>query len=301
MAEMRAAVESSQVRSPPTPAATPGLPGKSKSVSTFGIGKVFNTARPTSTIIVPTSSAVVSLPLNIALVAALLVAIKTSGGTTQEGIFRLSGSSSSVKLIYEMMVASSSPDLSGCDPNDLASALKMYLRELSSPLIPFVCYANLISSVQGPGKIDQESLKQALALVPPENRSVLRILIAFTQTIVANQATTKMNAKNLAIVFGPTLLRSEDPMAGLREAAQQTDIIQELIEKYPIYFDPSTFDQLAQALSLIEQTSLSSSSSSSSSPSHPSSAASSSHAPPTLTRTDSKSSTVKKGGLFGRR
>ena len=293
LAEMRAAVESSQQRqvaaAPAAASAPPSAATKSKTQSTFGIGKVFSSARPTSQVVALASTPAASIPLNIALINTVLSAIQKAAGLSQEGIFRISGGSSAVRLVYEMMRDSYQPDLTGSDPHDIATAFKMYLRELSSPLIPYPCYSNLISAVIAPGKIDGEALSQALSLIPPENKAVLRLLISFLQLVVANQAVTKMNPKNLAIVFGPTLLRSEDPMSGLREAAQQTDIIQELIEKYPSYFDASTFEQLSRAIGEIG----------SSLPALPSSSSTTSAASP-LGRSDSRGAPPKRG-MFGRK
>ena len=293
MAEMRAAVESAQGRAPagsspaPAAAAAPAGSGKGKTQSTFGIGKVFNSgggsSRASQVVSLAGAGSAGAIPLSIGLINAMLLAIQRSGGLQQEGIFRISGGSSAVRLVYEQMRESFAPDLTGCDPHDLSSAFKMYLRELAAPLIPYGCYANLISSVVGPGRINPEALTQALFLMPPENKAILRLLTSFLQLVVANQAVTKMNPKNLAIVFGPTLLRSEDPMAGLREAAQQTDIIQELIDKYTHYFDASSFDQLSKAIGELGSSMPASS------------------APPAARPGNPTPQPPKRGGMFGRK
>mmetsp|Transcript_417 Transcript_417/g.553 ORF Transcript_417/g.553 Transcript_417/m.553 type:complete len:632 (-) Transcript_417:79-1974(-) len=265
MAEMRAAVQSSNER-----ASTPNSSSSSSSSTSpnnaphlrssgrqhsFGSGKLGKLLSSRSTVSGLTATVPVKskLIMNIDLVKKLLVGIKENGGIQLEGIFRISGNSNTVRIISSQMEDLTSLDLSGAEPHDISSAFKSYLRELPNPLVPYSVYPNMIKSVTAPTIIDKEQLKAALDSMPAENRSILRLILTFLRTVADQQAVNKMTPKNLAIVFGPTLLRSEDPMAGLREAANQTEVVQNLIENHQFYCGVETFDQLTNALDEVQQ------------------------------------------------
>jgi RhoGAP domain/SAM domain (Sterile alpha motif) len=273
MAEMRAAVESSQSRSwdnvagsssglasavaGSSVAAVSGRNGRSLGLSTKGLGRVFTSGggdsrRATSA---PGASApkTMALPLSFGLVARLLEFLSSVGAESIEGIFRVPGNTNTVRIIYAQFSDPRSIDLGGCDPHDVASAFKSYLRELDDPLIPYANYTQLIGCVTAPNQVNVEQLRNYMGLLPAENRSIIRYIVAFLRHLADHAAQNRMDEKNLAIVFGPTLLRSEDPMAGLREAAKQTDIIDSLIRHYAHHFDATTFEQLSAALANIQE------------------------------------------------
>jgi len=52
-----------------------------------------------------------------------------------------------------------------------------------------------------------ECIRQCLELLPPGNRSLLCRLVAVLQVVAQNKEETKMDSRNLAIVFAPILLR----------------------------------------------------------------------------------------------
>mgnify|MGYP002713812158 CR=1 FL=1 len=135
-------------------------------------------------------------------------------GIEEEGIYRVSGSSSAVKALYESFSAMRDVDLEAdgaqlrtltSDPHNLSSLLKMYLRALPENL----CASRLADMSQAaelPDRTERAAaLAQLVAQLPPENYSLLRYLCAHFNRVDAAADKNKMNAHNLGIVLSPTL------------------------------------------------------------------------------------------------
>eukprot|EP00002_Diphylleia_rotans_P023561 TRINITY_DN4639_c0_g1_i4.p1 TRINITY_DN4639_c0_g1~~TRINITY_DN4639_c0_g1_i4.p1 ORF type:complete len:570 (+),score=124.11 TRINITY_DN4639_c0_g1_i4:71-1780(+) len=127
-----------------------------------------------------------------------------------EGIFRISGSASEVQSWKEKYNTGYRLDLSKVvDPNSISGVLKLYLRELSEPIIPYDLYEEFIAAT------DTEDMKdkilQMISHLPQSNQSVLHVVIGLLHVVSKNSAVNKMSSGNLAVVFGPNLLRPKDP------------------------------------------------------------------------------------------
>lgn len=55
-----------------------------------------------------------------------------------------------------------------------------------------------------------EEIRRLINRLPPHNYHTLRHIILHLKTVVDNSEVNKMEAKNLAIVFGPTIIRTEE-------------------------------------------------------------------------------------------
>jgi len=132
-------------------------------------------------------------------------------GVKDEGIFRLSVQTLKLEQYRASIDTSRGPDYSKIeDCNELACLLKLYLRELPQPLIPASCFHELASAIKLPDKAKIVGLfTQHLNEIPPENLATLRFVIHCLRQVAANEATTKMNASNLSIVFGVVLFHSD--------------------------------------------------------------------------------------------
>ena len=124
----------------------------------------------------------------------------------EEGIYRLSGSSSSIKNLRErcdadphsFFLAAHSPDI-----HVVSGLLKLYLRELPQNII---CQSidNFDSSSS---TLEQQSdaVQTIVHALPQENQATLKFLFAHLKNVVDNCAKNKMTVKNIAIVFSATL------------------------------------------------------------------------------------------------
>eukprot|EP01135_Chromosphaera_perkinsii_P000081 Nk52_evm32s24 gene=Nk52_evmTU32s24 len=128
--------------------------------------------------------------------------------------------------------------------HDVASVIKMFFRELPEPLMTFRLHSMYISS----GRINNEENKKMAAqllnqLLPEENRVLLYYLLQFLSKIACQSASSKaegsssvekgsgnlMNSHNLAIVFGPNILRSKDGRAAPRHHNASTSSTSSLL------------------------------------------------------------------------
>ena len=203
--------------------------------------------------VAPTSSSGESvkklIPLKRSTVSLLMATIHNLDGVRLEGIFRISGSSSSLRQLADQLCSQQPLNLSGYDVHEVASLLKLYLRELAVPVIPLHLYDRFLSVIDHSGVIDEQLIQQAIQELPAENKSILQLLFAFLDVVTSHQSVNKMSASNLAIVFGPTLLRIEDPLAGLQDASEQSTIVQYLLENHLRFFGDASFHDLVSEAS----------------------------------------------------
>ena len=93
----------------------------------------------------------------------------------------------------------------------VASMLKAYFRELSTPLFPTDMYTEFIHCARHDtiqGRLD--ALSATIHSLPPQTISVMQFLFRFLYRVSLHAADNKMGSANLALVFGPTLTRAPD-------------------------------------------------------------------------------------------
>ncbi|KAJ5076468.1 rho gtpase activation protein [Anaeramoeba ignava] len=134
----------------------------------------------------------------------LCQAIKDKGGMKTQGIFRVPGRTDEVtqaKSQFDHGIYT----YSFKSPNDAASLLKQFFRDLPEPLIPLKFYQQCLTSA---GKIEEEEkvLKQLTPVQLTTLIYIIKFLREFNEPEVMNQTGT--NLANLALVFAPNLLRS---------------------------------------------------------------------------------------------
>jgi len=126
------------------------------------------------------------------------------GGTKSEGIFRIPGDNDSVSAL-KLRIDKGYYKLDGVDdPHVLASLMKLWLRELSDPLVPDELYNECVQNSKEP-----EACIQIVERLPTINRRVVLFVISFLQIFLDDrtQGVTKMTPANLALVMAPNLLR----------------------------------------------------------------------------------------------
>ena len=100
------------------------------------------------------------------------------------------------------------------DMHTIASLLKLYLRELPNPLIPFKAYEPIIKIVTRDMALDPDkSLEDLVELVqsfPEVSYNMLQYLCRFLHEISLHEETNKMSAMNLATCFVHSFIRPEE-------------------------------------------------------------------------------------------
>lgn len=123
----------------------------------------------------------------------------------------------------------------------VASILKAYFRELSTPLFPTDMYKEFISCThQETVQARLEALTDTINFLPPQIICVMRFLFSFLYRVSLQAADNKMGSANLALVFGPTLTRapdSMDPRQLHNDVPSVNILIQMCIDRHKYIFD----------------------------------------------------------------
>nr|XP_058134678.1 rho GTPase-activating protein 25 isoform X2 [Dasypus novemcinctus] len=166
-------------------------------------------------------------------------------GLHEEGIFRLPGQDNLVKQLRDAFDAGERPSFDrDTDVHTVASLLKLYLRDLPEPVVPWSQYEGFLLCGQlmnaDETKAQQELVKQ-LSLLPRDNYSLLSYICRFLHEIQLNCAVNKMSVDNLATVIGVNLIRSkvEDPAVIMRGTPQIQRVMTMMIRDHEILFPKS--------------------------------------------------------------
>jgi len=161
------------------------------------------------------------------IVPTLIKAVRDMGGIKTEGIFRLSASKDHVATLRTQLESGDfSIKTEGLDVHVASCLLKEWMRDLSEPVLPNEFYdrAIAIAKSEQPKDADVQALFQAL---PAVNKAILTELSGLLFDIQANAEQNRMTYDNLAIVFGPCVLRhpSRDPITMLTNAKHESRFV----------------------------------------------------------------------------
>ena len=128
----------------------------------------------------------------------------------EEGLYRINGNQKTINRLMDEFDATGDIDLMrsdmGHDINEVAGLLKLYIRKLPEPLFTKRLHSRFMEIPEIKSKSDQTlELSRLISLLPIENYTVLRLLFAHFLSITKNSSQNKMNIRNIAIVFAPTL------------------------------------------------------------------------------------------------
>ncbi|XP_015277112.1 PREDICTED: oligophrenin-1 isoform X2 [Gekko japonicus] len=172
-------------------------------------------------------------------------AVETKGVTT-EGVYRTVGSNIQVQKLLNAFFDPKCPgdvDLqnSDWDIKTVASALKFYLRNLSEPVMTYKLHKELVSAAKSEN-LDYRlgAIHSLVYKLPDKNREMLELLIRHLVHVCAHSRENLMTPSNMAVVFGPTLMRAqEDTVAAMMNIKFQNIVVEILIEHFDkIYSGP---------------------------------------------------------------
>nr|XP_010311369.1 PREDICTED: beta-chimaerin isoform X6 [Balearica regulorum gibbericeps] len=164
-------------------------------------------------------------------------------GLKSEGLYRVSGFTEhieDVKMAFDRdgdkadISASIYPDI-----NIIAGALKLYFRDLPIPVITYDTYSKFIEAAKISNPDERlEAIHEVLMLLPAAHYETLRYLMIHLKKVTLHEKENFMNAENLGIVFGPTLMRppEDSTLATLNDMRYQKLIVQILIENEDVLF-----------------------------------------------------------------
>uniref|UniRef100_A0A671LVT1 Minor histocompatibility protein HA-1-like n=1 Tax=Sinocyclocheilus anshuiensis TaxID=1608454 RepID=A0A671LVT1_9TELE len=179
-----------------------------------------------------------------------------------KGIYRVNGVKTRVeKLCQAFENGKELVELSQASPHDISNVLKLYLRQLPEPIMPFRMYNDLMGlakeslnsdaseageGVKSPELVDRgsetepellvlvEKLRELLKRLPPANIATLKYIVQHLCRVSELEQDNKMSASNLGIVFGPTLMRPKPTgatvsLSSLVDYPHQARIVEALI------------------------------------------------------------------------
>uniref|UniRef100_A0A674EXM7 SLIT-ROBO Rho GTPase activating protein 1b n=1 Tax=Salmo trutta TaxID=8032 RepID=A0A674EXM7_SALTR len=168
--------------------------------------------------------------------------LPSPSGLQHQGIFRVSGSQVEVNDIKNSFERGNDPlidEENNHDINSVAGVLKLYFRGLENPLFPKERFNDLISCVRIESLYDRaQCIRKILLGVPRATLVVMRYLFAFLNHLSQYSDENMMDAGNLAIVFGPTLLPTPDALDQVACQAHVNEVIKTVILHHDIFPDP---------------------------------------------------------------
>jgi hypothetical protein len=131
------------------------------------------------------------------------------------GIYRVPGNNASITALTEEINKNydgvSIDDSRWNDLHVVSSLLKAYFRKIPDSLVTSALYPSFIKAdkIENP-EARLKELKRLVKSLPPHNYHTLKHIVLHLSNVVDNSDVNKMEAKNLAIVFGPNLVRPAD-------------------------------------------------------------------------------------------
>ncbi|KAL6469595.1 hypothetical protein MHYP_G00207140 [Metynnis hypsauchen] len=163
-------------------------------------------------------------------------------GLQEEGLFRLPGQANLVKELQDAFDCGEKPSFdSNTDVHTVASLLKLYLRELPEPVIPFCKYEEFLACTKLLSKdhdTGMKELRRQVESLPVVNYNLLKYICRFLDEVQSYSGVNKMSVQNLATVFGPNILRPkvEDPVAIMEGAVLVQQLMAVLIGQHNVVF-----------------------------------------------------------------
>jgi hypothetical protein len=131
----------------------------------------------------------------------------------EEGIYRLSGSSATIRSLKDRFNSEGDVDLVNdlslgeyLDVHAVSGLLKLFFRELPGSILTEQLHSRFMQ-LQEVVDLDERLLQlgNLILSLPSSNHAVLRALIAHLVGVVAHSEVNKMTVRNIGIVFAPTL------------------------------------------------------------------------------------------------
>ncbi|XP_021694996.1 uncharacterized protein LOC5573415 isoform X2 [Aedes aegypti] len=169
--------------------------------------------------------------------------IVESRGLGVIGIYRIPGNTAAISQLTEQvnrgMDEVTLRDPKWDDVNVVSSLLKSFIRNLPEPLLPNEMYHSFINADKLTGQQRLIELRQLLHRIPAYNYETLKHLMRHLNIVSTNAQVNLMDPRNLAIVFGPSVVRSanESLETAVKDMKHQCQIVEVLINHYSYFFE----------------------------------------------------------------
>uniref|UniRef100_A0A8C2Q9J9 Rho GTPase activating protein 23a n=1 Tax=Cyprinus carpio TaxID=7962 RepID=A0A8C2Q9J9_CYPCA len=163
-------------------------------------------------------------------------------GLEYTGIYRVPGNNAVVSSLQEHLNKGGDINIAEekwQDLNVISSLLKSFFRKLPEPLFTDDKYSDFIEANRMDNASDRlRTMKKLIRDLPDYYFHTLKFLIGHLKTVADHSEKNKMEPRNLALVFGPTLVRtSEDNMTDMvTHMPDRYKIVETLIQHHAWFF-----------------------------------------------------------------
>ncbi|OQE16827.1 hypothetical protein PENFLA_c026G08460 [Penicillium flavigenum] len=164
-------------------------------------------------------------------------------GLDMEGIYRLSGSAnhiSHMKALFDndsSQVDFTNPENFYHDVNSVAGLAKQFFRDLPDPLFTTQFYQQFVDAARIDDDIQRrDSMHALINSLPDAHYATLRAIILHLNKIQEHYTQNRMNAGNLAICFGPTLMGANSG-GSIADAGWQVRVVETILNNTFQIFD----------------------------------------------------------------
>lgn len=161
-------------------------------------------------------------------------------GMLQEGIFRISAEQRELTELKNLFdnVPPGERNLTPYGLHAICGILKQFFRELPEPLLTFALYPKFIDLERKTDhcvKLNSEMISQLRGILQElgPRLPTLKYLIEFLTSVCKHSEVNKMTESNIAIVFGPTLLRPEEESL---ESSLNSPLVNQTIHRFLDHF-----------------------------------------------------------------
>ncbi|VVC40341.1 Arfaptin homology (AH) domain/BAR domain,PH domain-like,Pleckstrin homology domain,SH3 domain,Rho [Cinara cedri] len=172
-----------------------------------------------------------------------------SRGLDEQGLYRVGGVSSKITKLLAMgldrrKTTNGLNSLNFLDDSiewetkTITSALKLFLRNLPEPLMTFKYHNAFISAAKHELRLKRiNDVHILLHKIPKQNFNMLELLVKHLCNVVTHSEQNLMTVSNIAVCFGPTLMRPErETVAAIMDIKFCNVVVEILIENYAKIF-----------------------------------------------------------------
>ncbi|XP_029169720.1 rho GTPase-activating protein 23 isoform X2 [Nylanderia fulva] len=189
------------------------------------------------------------------LIVEMCTSIVEARGLEVVGIYRVPGNTAAISQLTDSVNRGfeniNFQDSRWSDVNVISSLLKSFFRQLPDSLLTAELYPMFIDAdkIEDPQR-RMTTIRKLLRDLPEHHFETLKYLMQHLKKIVDHSEINKMEAKNLAIVFGPTLVRasgSRDNMVTMvTDMSHQCRIVESLLNNVDWFFSDDDLDDLSR-------------------------------------------------------
>lgn len=153
------------------------------------------------------------------------------------GIYRIPGNKAAISELSELVNTkdfhfdSCATDVRWEDVNVVSSLLKLFIRSLPDALMPASFYINFIEADKKTGMERIVLLKEIVESLPRHPYETMKHLIRHLCRVSDNCEVNRMEPKNLAIIFGPSIIRTPNDTleTAVKDMKHQCRIVELLV------------------------------------------------------------------------